>query len=735
MRYELSRANVIIADGRLNKYWAKGFIRKPGQAYFQISHEGGLGPKKIGADVHNSNLYRLQQDKVDAQRTVVLLSGSKWESENLTSSYYYWRQPTEWGHPRNDVLVNPGKLCEEVRERLGIESGKRIVLYAPTHRDWEGAKKLPELDPAETVAALKKRFGGEWIMLVRRPPQEKGMHWLLPGENSPLVRDVTDYPDTAELLVTADVLISDYSTCAFDYLLTRKPVFLYAPDEESYAEHHGLYYPLKDAPMPVAQSLDELLNTIEVFEEHDYRTGVDRFLEKRGNKDDGNACKRTVDCIVTKTLPLPLPDLTDTRKKIRKEFWKSFLEFFYSKKILNIDYQSYKIFGITFTSFRKPVPPKNPYASIPIVKNKIVFCPILRGFTCNPKYLVEEISKRKLPYDMVWVISPLDRHFLQTLHAFPQNLRVVVAGTEDEKMEISTAKIWINSTVRFEQYKSGIVKRPGQVYIQTWHASFGIKTPIKGWLREQKRWAKLSENQLDYLISNSDCESKYHLKPMFQFRGVKKIPILKLGHPRSDIFFSPNKEEIREKVYRELGIPLDRKLLLWAPTWRDDGDLSWISLDYAQLKESIKNRFGGTWEIAVRMHHLMYPFKNKLIPTNGGVFDASDFADIQELLVATDVLITDYSSCLCDFVLMRRPSFFYASDLEKYELLRGLAYPLRELPCPIAKTSDELAEKIEHFDAKLYQINLERYLRKMGCIEDGKATERFIKLIAHEISK
>ena len=539
------------------------------------------------------------------------------------------------------------------------------------------------------------------------------------------------------MLVAADVLISDYSTCAFDYLLTRKPAFLYAPDEESYAEHHGLYYPLKDAPMPVAQSLDELLNAIESFNEHDYSAETEHFLEKRGNKDDGNACKRTVDWIITKTLPRPLQDLAATRRATRKSFWRDMRGMLYSHKNLSIDYRQHKILGITFTTLRKPIPPRNPYADLPIQENKIVFHPVQRGFSCNAKYIVEEILRKNLPYDMVWVINSLDKHFLRTLHEFPEGLRLVVAGTEEARQETSTAKFWIDSVHRFAEYRAGVVKRPEQIYIQMWHASFGIKTPIRGWVREQKMWARLSENQLDYLISNSKCESEHYLKPVFQFRGVRKVPILKLGHPRSDIFFSSNKAEIREKVYQELGIPLDRKLLLWAPTWRDDGDLSWISLDYSRLKRSLRKKFGGSWEIAVRMHQLMYAYKERFIPEDKdkNIINASDYIDTQELLIATDVLITDYSSCLCDFVLMGRPSFIFAPDRDKYELLRGLAYPLTKTPCTVAQSSDEIMQQIEQFDEGKYEKKLKQYLHAMGCVEDGHATKRLIKLIEQEMAR
>ena len=729
MRYELSTANVIIADGRLNKYWAKGFIRKPDQPYFQVGHEGGMGPKKLGADMHEPDLESLKGNKIDARWTNVLLSGSKWESENLVSSYYYWRPPTEWGNPKNDVLLNSRNLRETVREKLSISPHKKVVLYAPSRRDWEGTKKIPELDLAETAAALKRRFGGEWIMLVRKPPQEKGVHWLLPEENGPLVRDVTDYPDTAELLVTADVLISDYSTCAFDYLLTRKPAFLYAPDEEEYAEHHGLYYPLTEAPMPVAHNHVDLLNAIETFNEQVYAGSVERFLKERGNKDDGKASKRVIDWIINKTFLLPSYDLRAIREAELKKFFKGIFGAFFASRNLSIDYKQYKILGFKFKKLRTPIPPKNPFEKLPIEENKIIFKNSLYGYSCNPKYIVEEILRRKLPYTMVWCISSNDKQVQKNIKQFPEQLKLVISGTEESDKEFSTSKVWIDTLFRCYQYRSGIVKRDGQFYLQLWHASFGIKKPIIGMSQIEKHWGRLAESQIDFLISNSDCESKYYLKPVFQFRGVRKAPILKLGHPRSDVFFSDKKQKIREKVYQELKIPLNKKLLLWAPTWRDDLNTKWINLDYNRLRISLSKRFGGAWEIATRMHHMMLAQCKEFRKEGQRIINASEYTDVQELLLATDVLLSDYSSIICDFLLLGRPAFLYVPDYEEYGVTRELAYPLSDTPCPIATSNDLLMRDIEKFDEADYAIKLEKYLNKMGCVEDGHAAARVVDLI------
>lgn len=732
MRHELATACAIIADGRLNKYWAKGFILKPGQTYFQIGHEGGLGPMKIGADVHEPNLRVLKRNKVDAQRTVAVLSGSEWESENLVAASYYRQPPTEWGNPCNDVLVHPGDLERTVRENIGIKPSTKIVLYAPAERDWVGAQPFPKPNYAQVLAALRKRFGGEWILLVRcHSKPGKADADKLPSDGEPGVRDVSGYPDSTELLAAADVVISDYSTCAFDFLLTRRPVFLYAPDEAEYAEHHGLYYPLEDAPMPLARDHAELCRAIEGFREGDYREKVEQFLRDRGNKDDGKACSRMVDWILNNALPLPPYDLTATRKEVIKGFWKSLGKLFYSHRNLNADHQRFKVLGISFKCLRRPIPPRNPYADLPIQQNKIAFKNALNGFSCNPKYIVQEILRRNLAYELVWCIAANDKYVIKHIDEYPKGVRLVIAGTEEAMYEFSTAKVWIDTVYRMYQYRGGISKRQGQFYLQLWHASFGIKKPIIGRTPVEENWARPAESQIDYLISNSDCESEHYLKPVFQFHGVRKAPIVKLGHPRSDIFFAAEdvKGKIRAKVNKALGIPVGHRLLLWAPTFRDDFNTNWVNLDYERVRRALAERFGGTWEIATRMHAMMTAQRGEFRKPGQHIINASEYVDVQELLVATDVLISDYSSIVCDFVLQGRPAFLYIPDREEYGMTRELVYPPEVTPCPIAVTNDSLIGQIERFDEKVYEEKLVVYLKKMGCVEDGHAAVRVVDLI------
>ena len=102
---------------------------------------------------------------------------------------------------------------------------------------------------------------------------------------------------------------------------------------------------------------------------------------------------------------------------------------------------------------------------------------------------------------------------------------------------------------------------------------------------------------------------------------------------------------------------------------------------------------------------------------------------MQELLVAADALITDYSSCIYDFLLTRRPGFIYAPDRKKYEAGRGLCYPLSETPFPVAETNEQLIQAIRSFDEVAYRTRVEEFLRGKGSIDDGRASARVADLI------
>lgn len=144
---------------------------------------------------------------------------------------------------------------------------------------------------------------------------------------------------------------------------------------------------------------------------------------------------------------------------------------------------------------------------------------------------------------------------------------------------------------------------------------------------------------------------------------------------------------------------------------------------------ALKEKFGGDWKILVRMHPNFVRYQNRLIPQNENIINVSEYPDIQELLVAADIAITDYSSCIFDFMLSRKPGFIYASDIKEFDNDRGFYYPLTSTPFPVATHNEELRKNILNFDYETYKIKVEEFLKDKGCMEDGHASERTVDLI------
>ncbi len=363
------------------------------------------------------------------------------------------------------------------------------------------------------------------------------------------------------------------------------------------------------------------------------------------------------------------------------------------------------------------------FTNLPIKNNKIVFRNHIGSYGCNVKYITEEILRQNLPYDLVWVVN---EHFLKFQKDYPKNVRLVMDRTSDVYKEYASAKIWIDSERRVPYVKAGLFKKEGQVYIQTFHGSLGIKKvgldrkDIFGW---NFTVPKIDAKQIDYLISNSSATTGY-LKTMTWDNGK----ILEVGLPRNDVFFKDG-SAIKQKVYKSFNIPEGKKIILYAPTLREDRDLSCYTLDFKRLAEAASKRFGNNYVVMLRLHPLIIDLKDSYTNDFTDVIDATDYSDMQELLVSADILVTDYSSCIYDYMLSYKPGFIFATDSEKYDNGRGLYFPLSSTPFPVARNNDELVLKIENFDAEKYRIAVGEFLKGKGCIDDGHASERVVELI------
>ena len=355
------------------------------------------------------------------------------------------------------------------------------------------------------------------------------------------------------------------------------------------------------------------------------------------------------------------------------------------------------------------------------------------------KFIADEIIRQKLPcqiyfyvrYDVVKKLK-LNK---QNNYNFPKQIKIVQNKLRLLKMAYKSDVIVTDNhlpKILLKLFK----KKSNQFVLNTWHGSLGIKKigmEGHGFNKQTKQKFLKLLNCLDVMISNCDWESNVYRNAIGWTGEIKK-----LGHPRNDIFFlSPDKNaEIKQTVYKNLNIPENNYLVLITPTYRFHASTEeyrqTLSYDFDMLEQCFEKRFGKTCTIALRLHPELK--KQRVADCfKEGIIDATSYPDIQELLVASDAVITDYSSCIFDFLFTRKPGFIFAHDRKHYEMTRGLYFPLEESPFPVAEDNETLCKNIVNFDNNLYQKRVEEFIKTRNVVDDGHASERVVELIKEHL--
>ncbi|WP_428954334.1 bifunctional glycosyltransferase/CDP-glycerol:glycerophosphate glycerophosphotransferase [Streptomyces sp. cg35] len=293
----LARCRYIVTNTHLPEW----FERAEGQYVVQTWH--GTPLKRIGRDLLGSasaDAKYIATLPARADQWSLLVSPNSFSTPVLRGAFGYTGDVLASGYPRNDVLhaADRDKLAASVRERLGIPDGKRVILYAPTWRENQPRKAgRYGLDLQLDLAAAQAALGDDHVLLVRR-------HYLVGGAVpvSDFVRDVSRHPDAAELLLIADVLVTDYSSMMFDFAQTGRPMLFHTYDLDHYRDSlRGFYFDFAaQAPGPLLRTSDEviaaLLDPDAAVAGH--RDGYARFREAFCDLDDGSAAAQVADAML-----------------------------------------------------------------------------------------------------------------------------------------------------------------------------------------------------------------------------------------------------------------------------------------------------------------------------------------------------------------------------------------------------------------------------------------------------
>lgn len=356
---------------------------------------------------------------------------------------------------------------------------------------------------------------------------------------------------------------------------------------------------------------------------------------------------------------------------------------------------------------------------LPIKKNKIFFYSYYGSqYGCNPKYISEYIVKNYPgKFDLVWAFSSL-----KSKENIPGVRKVKITSLR-YIYELCTSKIIITNFRTTDTF----IKRKNQYYIQTWHSSLRLKQIEKDaedtLPKDYVKMAKEDSKKLDLLLSGCKYSTDI-FKRAFWYDGE----IFEHGTPRNDIFFQKN-SDLNNKIKEKLSIDKDKKIILYAPTFRKNNGLEVYNIDYSLIINSLKNKFNSDWIFLVKLHpHLISKSKNLVF--GEGVIDVTSYDDIQELLNISDILISDYSSLMFDFSLSEKPCFLYVPDLDEYTNAdRKLYFDIKALPFISVKNNIELKAAIEDFDLYKYKKNLKDFSKKIGSFEKGKCCEELVKHI------
>lgn len=365
------------------------------------------------------------------------------------------------------------------------------------------------------------------------------------------------------------------------------------------------------------------------------------------------------------------------------------------------------------------------YANSYIDKHKIVVDNFYgHGFGDNPKYIVESLLKKEAGLDIVWLADSLS-------YNFPNGVRPVLINSLQATKELMTASIWIDNIKNFRKP----VKKKDQYYLQTWHAGLGIKASeaqIEERLsNDYVRTDKEDSQKIDLMLSDSNWTTNIYSNYFWYDGEIKKT-----GFPKNDILIN-EPECIKARVYSEFAIPTNFKIILYAPTFRDfNNDISVYKHDFRKFQIAAKRRFNNNYVILIRLHpNIAQKFGNDpIFSFNDQIINASFYPDMQELIIASEILITDYSSCMFDGMIANKKVFLLASDYDQFvKKDRKLLFDVSELPFSLSTSDEQLITRIKQFDEKDYIYQLDKFKKDIKLVEPGNASDKVADIIIKQM--
>ncbi|MET9605376.1 bifunctional glycosyltransferase family 2 protein/CDP-glycerol:glycerophosphate glycerophosphotransferase [Streptomyces sp. NPDC006512] len=367
------------------------------------------------------------------------------------------------------------------------------------------------------------------------------------------------------------------------------------------------------------------------------------------------------------------------------------------------------------------------FSKLPVKKGTVVFESHMgKQYSDSPRAIYEELVRQGAPFEAIWSYAG------GKPTGFPKEATLVRRWSWPYLRALAQAEYWVDN----QGFPLALAKRPGTTYIQTWHGSalkrMGFHEP------RTKAQGKAGQDRFQAAVDRFDhflIRSEHDTRTLAKGFRLRDEVLLRTGYPRNDALVEAHRaeaqsgERVRGPLAAELGIDPDKKVLLYAPTFRANADGTVENFEFPFDVEEFADRLGDRFTLLVRTHYL----NSVSLPPSvaGRVVDVSRHHDVTPLLALADGLITDYSSVMFDYAVLDRPMLFFAYDYDAYRTdIRGTYFDLKEkAPGPVVGTADELMQAVAAFDeadAK-YAEARQRFLTEFGEYDRGDAARRIVE--------
>lgn len=358
-------------------------------------------------------------------------------------------------------------------------------------------------------------------------------------------------------------------------------------------------------------------------------------------------------------------------------------------------------------------------------KNRVLFISFAgKQYSDNPKAVSDYLLKNHPKVKQLWLFE----NPKEMKHLLPKGIKCAKYTKNSIVYYIATSKVLIDNDKMVYYWKlAEMPKRKDQIFIETWHGDMGFKKCFYDTTTYKAitPFSLEKPGTFDYFVTGSEFAEPI-VKSMFNYHGE----LLKVGCPRNDAMFK-NHDEHNAKIRKQLGLSEDTKILLYAPTFRQKIPENAERIDFDALVEALEKTTKSKWSVVFRAHHMHADATNKKYIDGRKLFN-----DMADILIASDMLITDYSSCAGDFAHTKKPIILYVDDYEEYEKNdRGLHFKLNNSPYWFAKNNEELIKTVKSLTDKKAEKNCEDILKFYQCYEDGSSCEKIASLITKHFNK